>query len=148
MFSVLSYFLPGLINTADFFTKILPVYRHIAALLFPSWHPLPSSTPTPFCCHPLAHHTPPPSTTFQSPQSSPRQGPLYLSLPLTQPHFVLPIPVPMPACNASNKPSLPPCSSSTPLRREPNAPDHPGPTAECWFQTFLYLAFILAFVLA
>jgi hypothetical protein len=27
-------FLPGLINPADFFTKILPVYRHIAALPF------------------------------------------------------------------------------------------------------------------
>jgi hypothetical protein len=27
-------FLPGFINHADFFTKILPVYRHIAALRF------------------------------------------------------------------------------------------------------------------
>ena len=27
-------FLPGLINPADFFTKILPIYRHIAALPF------------------------------------------------------------------------------------------------------------------
>ncbi len=27
-------FLPGLINPADFFTKILPVYRHISALSF------------------------------------------------------------------------------------------------------------------
>jgi hypothetical protein len=47
-------FLPGLINPADFFTKILPVYRHIAALPFlhgTPYHPqpphFPDATPSP-----------------------------------------------------------------------------------------------------
>jgi hypothetical protein len=43
-------FIPGLINPADFFTKILAVYRHIAAL--PFFH----GTPYPICFAP-----PPPS---------------------------------------------------------------------------------------
>jgi hypothetical protein len=38
-------FLPGLINPADFFTKILPIYRHISALPF---------------LHGTPHHPPPP----------------------------------------------------------------------------------------
>jgi hypothetical protein len=76
-------FLPGLINPADFFTKILPVYRHIAALAtLSSRHPLPSATPTPFSPHTPPHHTP----SLQPFQSS-RQGPTYLSLPLTPPLF-------------------------------------------------------------
>ena len=50
---------------------------------------------------------------------------------ILKPHFFLPIPVPLPACNASNKPSLPPCSPSPHLRRGVNAPDNPGPAAGC-----------------
>ena len=51
-------FLPGLINPADFFTKILPVYRHIAALPFlhgTPYHPQPPHThphPNPTATHP------------------------------------------------------------------------------------------------
>ncbi len=134
-------FLPGLINPADFFTKILPVYRHIAALPFlhgTPYHPQPThsfaSTPPP---------TTPPSHTFQSP----RKGPPYLNLPLIQPHLFLHIPAPLPACNASNKPSLPPCSSSPPLRRDPNAPDNPGPAAGCWSSNLFVSCIFLAYVL-
>ncbi len=36
-------FLPGLINPADFFTKILSIYRHLAALLFLHGTPYPIS---------------------------------------------------------------------------------------------------------
>jgi hypothetical protein len=42
-------FLPGLINPADFFTKILPIYRHIAALPFlhgTPYYPQPQHTYT------------------------------------------------------------------------------------------------------
>jgi hypothetical protein len=53
--------LPGLINPADFFTKILPLYRHIAALPFlhgTPYHPqtphLSASTSPPTVPH---HHT-------------------------------------------------------------------------------------------
>jgi hypothetical protein len=51
-------FLPGLINPADFFTKILPVYRHIAALPFlhgTPYHPQPPHAythPNPTATHP------------------------------------------------------------------------------------------------
>jgi hypothetical protein len=72
-------FLPGLINPADFFTKILPVYRHIAALPFfhGTWHPgTPYHPQTP---HPFAP-TPPPTTPHQHHPTA----------------FCLPIPVPMP----------------------------------------------------
>ena len=49
-------FLPGLINPADFFTKILPIYRHIAALPFLHGTPYPtSSPPQPF---PITPHPP------------------------------------------------------------------------------------------
>ena len=50
-------FLPGLINPSDFFTKILPVYRHIAALPFlhgTPYYPQPTHTTTP--PHPTATH--------------------------------------------------------------------------------------------
>ncbi len=73
------FFLPGLINPADFFTKILPVYRHLAALPFLHGTPYPSPMPS-------SHHTPSHSS-LQSSRCNPRQGPPYLSLPLTQPHF-------------------------------------------------------------
>ncbi len=77
-------FLPGLINPADFFTKILPVYRHISAL--PFLHGTPHhSSPTQFCPHttpPTIPHNPQ-SPPIQSPRCSPPQGPTYLSLPLT-----------------------------------------------------------------
>jgi hypothetical protein len=63
-------FLPGLINPADFFTKILPTYRHIAAIPF-----LQSSLQSSRCSH--------------------QQGPPYLSLPLTQPHFFYTCPRPL-----------------------------------------------------
>ncbi len=44
-------FLPGLINPANFFTKILPVYHHLAALPFLHGTPYPiSHAPTP---HPI-----------------------------------------------------------------------------------------------
>jgi hypothetical protein len=53
-------FLPGLINPADFFTKILPVYRHIAALTFlhgtPYYHPQPPH-PFPLPITQLHHHS-------------------------------------------------------------------------------------------
>jgi hypothetical protein len=48
-------FLPGLINPTDFFTKILPVYRHIAALPLSSRHPIPYTfcpTHLPITTHP------------------------------------------------------------------------------------------------
>ncbi len=55
-------FLPGLINPADFFTKILPVYRHISALPLlhgTPYHPQPphlsASTPPPTTPHHLTH---------------------------------------------------------------------------------------------
>jgi hypothetical protein len=49
-------FLPGLINPADFFTKILPIYRHIAALPFLHGTPHPTSSSThPF---PITPHPP------------------------------------------------------------------------------------------
>jgi hypothetical protein len=50
-------FLPGLINPADFFTKILPVYRHLAAL--PFLHGTPYTIPyalTPHPTTPLPRH--------------------------------------------------------------------------------------------
>ena len=77
-----------------------------------------------------SRHTPRPR---QSPQCSHRQGPTRLSRPLIPLHFFLPFPVPFPACNASNKPSLPPVLLPHCLSRELNAPDHPGPSAGCWF---------------
>jgi hypothetical protein len=49
-------FLPGLINPADFFTKILPIYRHIAALPFLHGTPYPIFFfPNPF---PITTHSP------------------------------------------------------------------------------------------
>ncbi len=47
-------FLPGLINPADFFTKILPVYRHIAALPFLHSTPYHLQPPHPFRHPPLS----------------------------------------------------------------------------------------------
>jgi hypothetical protein len=50
-------FLPGLINPADFFTKILPVYRHLAAL--PFLHGTPYTIPSALNPHritPLPRH--------------------------------------------------------------------------------------------
>jgi hypothetical protein len=50
-------FIPGLINPADFFTKILPIYRHIAALPFLHGTPYPipfSPNPIPITSHPHA----------------------------------------------------------------------------------------------
>jgi hypothetical protein len=79
-------FLPGLINPADFFTKILPVYRHIAALPFHHGNPYHHQPPHSFRHPPPPHHTPSPQL-FQSSRCSPRQGPTYFSLPLTPPHF-------------------------------------------------------------
>ncbi len=52
-------FIPGLINPADadFFTKILPFYHHIAALPFLHLHGIPY--PTPFAPPPYpSHHIP------------------------------------------------------------------------------------------
>ena len=50
-------FLPGLINPADFFTKILPVYRHLAALPFLHGTPYPiPHAPTPQPITPLPLH--------------------------------------------------------------------------------------------
>jgi hypothetical protein len=51
-------FLPGLINPTDFFTKILPIYSHIAALPFlhgtPHPIPFPSNPFLPITSHPHA----------------------------------------------------------------------------------------------
>jgi hypothetical protein len=140
-------FLPSLINPADFITKILPVYRHIVALPFlhgTPFHPQPSN---PFAPTPPTHHIPPPQA-FQSPRCSLRQRPPYLSPILTSSHLFLHLHVPMPACNASNKPSLYPCSPSSALRREPNAPDNPGPAAGCWSSNLFVSCIFLAYVLA
>ncbi len=57
-------FLPGLINPADFFTKILPIYRHIAALPFLHGTPY----PIPFPPNPL------PSTPHPHTRSSRRDA--------------------------------------------------------------------------
>jgi hypothetical protein len=78
-------FFPGLIkNLADFFTKILPVYRHIAALPFLHGTPYPTSlAPPPSPSHPI--HTIAPVVAMQSSTGTPHH-----SLPLTSPHFVLP----------------------------------------------------------
>ncbi len=53
-------FIPGLINPADFFTKILPIYHHIA-LPYPSFTapptlylPPPTPNPLPITSHPHA----------------------------------------------------------------------------------------------
>jgi hypothetical protein len=94
-------FLPGLINPADFFTKILPVYRHIAAL--PFLHDTPY--PTFFAPPPPPPHTPS-SLSLQSSGCSLRQGLPYHSLPLISPHFVLPSLSLMSSRIASNTPML------------------------------------------
>jgi hypothetical protein len=50
-------FLPDLINPTDFFTKILPVYRHLAALPFLHGTPYPIPyAPTPHPTTPLPRH--------------------------------------------------------------------------------------------
>ncbi len=50
-------FLPGLINPADFFTNILHVYRHLAALPFLHGTPYPIPyAPTPHPTTPLPIH--------------------------------------------------------------------------------------------
>jgi hypothetical protein len=61
-------FLPGLINPADFFNKILPNYRHIAALIF--LHGTPYHLPPP---HPF-RHTPLPITHTHHNRSSCRDA--------------------------------------------------------------------------
>jgi hypothetical protein len=136
-------FLPGLINPTDFFTKILLVYRHIAALPFLHGTPYHSHPPPLFLL-------PPPSQTSQSPRCSPRQGPTYLSLPLTQPHLVYLSPPPCQLVTLLASLRYPPVllPHLPPLRREHNAPDHPSPAAGCWFQTFFVSCIILAFALA
>ncbi len=78
-------FLPGLINPADFSTKIRPIYRHLAALSFLHGSPYPISSPP----QPPSHHTTSPRS-LQSPRCSPRQGPTRLSHPLTSLHFFYP----------------------------------------------------------
>jgi hypothetical protein len=88
-------FLPGLINPADFYTKILlPVYRYIAALPFlhgTPYHPQPphrfASTPPPIPPH---HH----KYTFQSPRCRLRKGPPYLSFPFNPTAFCFTYPRP------------------------------------------------------
>ncbi len=65
-------FLPGLINPANFFTKILPVYRQIAALPFLHGNPHPISfVPTP---HPI--------TSYPRHRSSRRDAVLDRDLPI------------------------------------------------------------------
>jgi hypothetical protein len=56
-------FLPGLINPADFFTKLLPVYRRIAALPFLHGTPYHPQPPHPFASTP---HPPYPTITHVS----------------------------------------------------------------------------------
>ncbi len=83
-------FLPGLINPADLFlfTKILLVYRHIAALPFLHGTPYPILfAPKP---HPITSHPRHRSSRRDAVLDS-RQGPTYPSLPLTSPHFRLPL---------------------------------------------------------
>ncbi len=95
-------FLPGLTNPADFFTKILPIYRHIAALPFLHAN-VPTTANVPSRRDAVRDRDQP--TTYISP-------PLTLNINITT--FCLP-PVSMPACNASKKSLLYPCSSSPPL---------------------------------
>jgi hypothetical protein len=79
-------FLPGLINPADFFTKILPVYRHIAALPFlhstPYYHQTPHTTT----------HPNPTYTTSQPTRSSRRDAARDRdppTIPSPQLHYIL-----------------------------------------------------------
>jgi hypothetical protein len=136
-------FLPGLINPADFFTKILPVYRHIAALPFLHGTPI----PYPFCTAPPPHHIPSSPCIDAVVAMSLRQGLPYHSLPITSPRFFLPSFFLTPP--ASRLTRL--CYSlvlSPSLSRGTNAPTNPGPTTGCWSSKPLrVLAFILAFVL-
>jgi hypothetical protein len=143
-------FLPGLINPADFFTKLLPVCRHIATLPFLHGTPHHLQPPhLPILRHPPTHHTPP-SHTFQSPQCSPRQGSPYLSPTLTQPHFILTFPTPMPACNASNKPSLPPVPLPHLYAENPThlTIPAPAPPPDVGFKPLRVFCIFLAYVLA
>ena len=109
-------FLPGLINPADFFTKILPIYRHISAL--PFLHGTPHHPPPPHNFAP----TIPPTTPHHHRRSSRRDAVRHRDPPNL-----------LPACNASNKPSLPPVLLPHHPSRATNAPDNPGPSAGCWF---------------
>ena len=61
-------FIPGLINPADFFTKILPIYRHISAL--PFLHGTPHHPPPPHNFAP----TIPPTTSHHHRRSSRRDA--------------------------------------------------------------------------
>ncbi len=94
-------FLPGLINPADFFTKILPVYRHIAAL--PFLHALPLLHRPPSHSHSI--HTIAPVVAIQSSTGTPQH-----SLPFTSPHLVLLHCLFCSSRIASNTPMLFPCS--------------------------------------
>ena len=76
-------FLPGLINPSDFFTTILPVYRHIAALPFlhgTPYYPQPPHTIIP--PNPTATHNTPTTRPIQSSRCSERQGPPFPSITL------------------------------------------------------------------
>jgi hypothetical protein len=126
-------FLPGLglINPADFFTKILPAYRQIAAL------PFLYGTPFPIFHHPHPSHpilTIAPVVAMQSSTGTPLPKPphnftafcFYL-------HCLL-------CLHASRLTRL--CYSlvlSPTLSRETNAPANPGTTAGCWSLNFLCL---------
>jgi hypothetical protein len=120
-------FLPGLIKPADFVTKILPVYRHIAALPFlhGTPYPIPSALqPNPIT--PLPRHR-------SSWRCSPRQGPTPLPYPtcsLTAFFFTPPF-TPVHSRIAPITPSLTPVLPPT-LNRDHNAPANPKPTAGCW----------------
>ena len=138
-------FLPGLINPADFFTKILPVYRHIAAL--PFLHGIPH--PTFFAPPPLSPSHPILTIAPVVAMQSSTQGPPYHSLPLTSPHFFLPsMSLIMFSRIASNTPMLFPCSF--PILKQGNQRTRQPRTHRRMlvFNTFSCRAFILAFVLA
>ncbi len=134
-------FFPGLINPADFFTKILPVYRDIAAL--PFLHDTPYPT---FFAPPHLPHTPS-SPSLQSSRCSLRQGLPYHSLPLTSPHlFYLHR---LLCVHASRLTRL--CYSlilSPSLSRGTNALANPGSTAGCCSFKLLVSCIILAFAIA
>jgi hypothetical protein len=126
-------FLSGLINPADFFTKILPVYHHIGAL--PFLHG------TVYCPQPPHTSTHPTSTTIQPPhvRSSRRNAardrdPPSLPPPPSSSGFTSKLALILSHSLASN-----PLFSPAFLNKEPDAPAHLGPTATPWIHTVYFL---------
>ena len=141
-------FLPGLINPADCFTKILPVYRHIAALPFLHGTPyLPSTSTHPH--PPQPHRNPPTTRPIKSSRCSERQGPPFPSITLAY-HllcFFLLLLFFLNQCIASNKPLPTPVLLSH-LHAGTQRTFQPRPRGWMLFSLNLScFAFVLAYVL-